>query len=152
MEIKGVVIKELKKFTDSRGWLAECFRADELSKKLNPAMSYVSFTRPGVTRGPHEHLGQTDYFVFPGPSDFKLYLWDNRKKSKTYGKKVVIDVGEKNPAVVVVPPHVVHAYKNIGKVDGLVVNYPNRLFAGKGKKEKVDEVRYEDKPEAGFVV
>jgi dTDP-4-dehydrorhamnose 3,5-epimerase len=44
----------------------------------------------------------------------------------------------------------VHAYRNKGLSDGLVVNLPDRLFRGKGKATPVDEVRYEDDPESPF--
>ena len=75
--IKGVIIKELSEYSDERGWLTEIYRKD--SHKLQAAMSYVSFTKFNQIRGPHEHKEQTDFFVFIGPGDFELYLWDNRK-------------------------------------------------------------------------
>ncbi|MCG2698591.1 WxcM-like domain-containing protein, partial [Candidatus Parcubacteria bacterium] len=71
--INGVIIKKLNKYKDERGWLAEIFREDEDCYK--PVMSYVSATNPGVVRGPHEHVKQSDCFVFVGPGDFELYLW-----------------------------------------------------------------------------
>ncbi len=150
--IEGVVVKELKKFVDERGWLAELFRQDEINKDIYPVMSYISMTLPGVTRGPHEHLEQTDYFCFIGPSNFKLVLWDNRKNSISYMNKMVLFVGEDNPKSVIIPPRVVHAYKNVGGKPGIVLNFPNRLYAGWGKKEKVDEVRYENDANTVFRV
>ena len=48
--IGGVVIKELKRYEDDRGWLLELHRSDELAKEFYPAMSYVSMTSPGVAR------------------------------------------------------------------------------------------------------
>jgi dTDP-4-dehydrorhamnose 3,5-epimerase len=151
-EIGGITVKDLKKFEDKRGWLAELFRHDEISKEIYPVMAYISLTLPGITRGPHEHLKQTDYFCFIGPSTFKLVLWDNRKSSKSYMNKMVLFVGEDNPKAVIIPPRVVHAYKNVGGKPGLVLNFPNRLYAGWGKKEEVDEVRYEDDPTTIFKV
>lgn len=56
----------------------------------------------------------------------------------------MITVGESNPAAVWVPPGVVHAYRNIGDVPGLVFNAPNRLFAGRGKEQPVNEIRHEE--------
>lgn len=150
--IEGVIVRDLRKFVDERGWLAELFRQDEISEEVYPAMSYISMTLPGVTRGPHEHLEQTDYFCFLGPSNFKLVLWDNRKESSTYMNKMVLFVGEDNPKAVIIPPRVVHAYRNVGGKPGIVLNFPNRLYAGWGKKEKVDEVRYEDDPDNIFKV
>jgi dTDP-4-dehydrorhamnose 3,5-epimerase len=107
-------------------------------------MAYASVTEPGVARGPHEHVDQADYFCFFGPSDFKLFLWDNRPKSKTYGSAETRVVGDSQPMAVVVPVGVVHAYRNVGKVPGLVFNAANRLYKGPGKKEPVDEIRHED--------
>ena len=51
--INDVVVYPLRKFHDDRGWLAELFRHDELDAEFYPAMSYISYTRPGVQRGPH---------------------------------------------------------------------------------------------------
>lgn len=145
-EIQGVVIRPLKRHSDHRGWLMELYRVDELELEFLPVMSYISMTNPDVARGPHEHAEQTDLFGFLGPSDFKVYLWDNRKNSPTYMNKKIITVGESEPASVLVPPGVVHAYKNIGDKDGMVTNYPNRLFMGRSRRENVDEIRHENDP------
>lgn len=142
--IDGIEIRTLARYSDARGWLMEVFRHDELDPEYIPAMTYVSLTRPGVARGPHEHIDQADYFCFAGPSDFKVYLWDNRAESPTFRNRMTIVAGESAPMIVIVPKKVVHAYKNIGPSDGLVVNCPNRLFKGHGKKDPVDEVRYEN--------
>jgi hypothetical protein len=34
----------------------------------------------------------------------------------------------------------------------MVVNYPNRLFAGNGKREEVDEIRHENDPNTNFLI
>ena len=60
------------------------------------------------------------------------------------------DGGEENPLFVLVPKGVVHAYKNVGKTDGLVINCPNRLYAGWERKEPVDEIRHEEDDGAPF--
>jgi dTDP-4-dehydrorhamnose 3,5-epimerase len=59
-------------------------------------------------------------------------------------------VGADDPKAVVVPKGVVHAYQNIGEVDGIVINCPNRLYMGQGRGEQVDEIRHEDDPETIF--
>ena len=146
-DIEGVVTREFRQYRDDRGWLAESFRLDELGD-YRPEMSYVSMTLPGIARGPHEHVEQTDYFCFLGR--FTLYLWDNRKESPTYRNRTVIENADKK--IIIVPPGVVHAYKNTGDSDGMVLNFPDKLFAGWGKKEKVDEVRYENDPSSPFVM
>ena len=143
-EIIGVVVRKLDKYLDSRGWLIELFREDELADEFRPAMAYISSTRPGVCRGPHEHRDQADFFCFLGPSNFKLRLWDNRAGSATFGCMSTLVVGQDSPASVLIPAGVVHGYKNIGEADGIVINCPNRLYRGVNRKDEVDEIRHED--------
>ncbi len=152
IEIKGVIVRPLILNTDERGWLAELFRSDELPEGFDPAMAYVSMTLPGVTRGPHEHEKQSDFFCFLGPSTFRLFLWDNRDGSPNYRKLYTSEVGQLNPMTVIVPPGVVHAYKNIGSEPGLVYNAPNRLYRGSGRMEPVDEIRWENDPQSPFKI
>ena len=146
-DIEGVVIKDLRKFVDARGWLAELFRHDELDQQFYPVMAYTSATLPGVTRGPHEHVDQADFFCFIGPSNFMLRLWDNRPQSDSFNNVTTIVVGEDNPKSVLIPAGVVHAYRNVGNVPGIVINCPNQLYMGQGKREPIDEIRHEDDPE-----
>ncbi len=148
--IEGVIWRPLKKYHDHRGWLCELYRNDDLPEEYRPVMCYVSVTEPGVARGPHEHVDQADYFCFYGPSNFKMYLWDNRPKSKTYGHVETRVVGADEPMALVVPVGVVHAYRNVGDVPGLVVNAANRLYKGWGRKEPVDEIRHEDAADSPF--
>jgi len=148
--IEGVSIKSLSRFSDERGWLSEIYRGDEES--VSPAMCYISFTNFGAVRGPHEHVHQTDLFVFNGPGDFELYLWDNRKNSRTFGKFEKIIVGESNKVKVTVPPGVVHGYKGISKEGSFCINLPDKLYAGKKKKEVVDEIRHEKDPSSKFKI
>lgn len=148
--IRDVVVRDLRKFVDERGWLAELFRHDELAPEFHPAMTYISATEPHTTRGPHEHTDQTDLFCFLGPSNFKLRMWDNRADSETYRRVMTLFVGADNPKTIIIPPGVVHAYRNTGHTSGVVINCPNRLFMGEGKREPVDEIRHEDDPATEF--
>jgi dTDP-4-dehydrorhamnose 3,5-epimerase len=148
--IHGVVCKPLKKFHDERGWLCELFRTDELPPEFHPVMAYLSVTEPGVARGPHEHTEQADYFCFLGPSDFKIYLWDTRPGSISKGARQVEIAGASRPLMLIVPPGVVHAYKNVGSEPGLVFNSPNRLYRGPGRAQAVDEIRHEELPDSPF--
>jgi len=139
--IKDVIIKTIEKYKDERGWLAEIFRRDEFA--FDPAMAYVSLTNPGIVRGPHEHAAQSDCFVFLGPGEFRLYLWDRREDSATKGEAVEIVVGAENPCLVIVPPGVVHGYKCISEIPALSINLPDKLYKGENKKEEIDEIRWE---------
>lgn len=145
-DIKDVVVYSLKKYHDDRGWLAELFRHDEISEEFYPVMSYISYTKPGIQRGPHEHVDQADLFCFIGPSTFNMRLWDNRPDSPTYNYMMSFNAGIDEPLAVIVPKGVVHGYKNVGETDGMVINCPNQLFMGEGKQHPIDEIRHEDDP------
>jgi dTDP-4-dehydrorhamnose 3,5-epimerase len=145
-QIRDVVVRDVRKFVDERGWLAELFRHDEMEAEYFPAMCYISSTEPGVVRGPHEHVDQADFFVFMGPSNFKVRLWDNRADSETYNHVMTLYAGADNPKSVLVPKGVVHAYRNVGGAPGIVINCPNRLYMGEGKRDEIDEIRHEDDP------
>lgn len=148
--IHGVIWKPLTTYRDSRGWLCELFRHDELAAEFHPVMAYISMTDAGVVRGPHEHVDQSDCFCFLGPSSFKVYLWDRRTDSPTYLASQTEVVGVDRPMLLIVPPGVVHAYKNVGAEPGLVFNCPNRLYKGQGRKEPVDEIRHEEQADSPY--
>lgn len=148
--IDGVVVRPLRKFVDDRGWLTELFREDEVAAEFMPVMGYVSMTAAGIARGPHEHRDQADFFAFIGPSVFRITLWDNRSSSATFMTRQVLTAGEGTPTALIIPRGVVHAYQNIGTQEGMVLNFPNRLYAGKEKKDPVDEIRHEADPATIF--
>lgn len=150
--IHDAIWKPLAFYHDSRGWLTELYRHDEVPAEFRPVMAYVSMTNGGVARGPHEHVEQADYFCFIGPGIFRVYLWDARPDSPTFGHRDVKDVGEGTPFALIVPPGVVHAYKNVGATTGIVFNAASTLYAGEGKTgwrgpkgtpDYVDEIRHE---------
>src|SRR3989344_8749792 len=147
--IEGVEIKKLKINSDERGWLAEVFRQDETKYRL--AMAYVSETKTGVIRGPHEHAKQSDYFIFIS-GKFILYLWDNRTDAKNCRECETLAVGGENPCSVLIPPGVVHAYKCVSETPGLIINFPDALFMGEGRREAIDEIRWEADPNSPFTI
>jgi dTDP-4-dehydrorhamnose 3,5-epimerase len=148
--IKGVIVKKLGENIDERGWLIEIYRKD--FDQFQAVMSYASRTKFKAIRGPHEHKEQSDFFIFIGPGNFELHLWDNRKDSKTFGKKMKMIVGESNKVSVLVPPGIVHGYKAISKNGSLCTNLPDKLYAGEGKKEEVDEIRHENNLNSKFII
>lgn len=147
--IKGVILRKIDRFDDDRGWLSEIYR-DDINKEIKPLMCYLSYTKFNMVRGPHEHTKQSDFFIFSGPGDFELHLWDNRKNSKSYGRYMRITAGESNKLSILVPHGVVHGYKSITKGGSFSINLPDALYKGKGKKGKLDEIRHENDKDSKF--
>ncbi len=143
-EIADIAIKPINVFHDQRGWLSEIFRSDELPASIIPAMAYISVTRPGMARGPHVHVKQTDIFCFMGPGGLEIRMWDNRSESATYGIRQTLTASGTNRFILILPPGIVHGYRNISQEDSMIINCPNMLYAGRGRKEMIDEIRYEN--------
>ena len=135
---------------DERGSLHELFRSDETPPGFNPVMACSSWSLPGVSRGPHQHVEQDDYFTFAGPSEFLVALWDARPGGAGPAEGWLIKAGESHPTRIFVPHGVVHAYRNIGSVLGLVVTVANVLFAGHKRMHPVDEIRHERDPHSPY--
>ena len=148
--INGVIIKTINKYEDQRGWLSEIYRHDEID--YAPAMGYISVTKPGVVRGPHEHVYQSDCFIFLGPGSFELHLWDRRDGSETKGEYLKLEVGDNNPSLVIVPPGVVHGYKCVGDKEAYSINLPNKLYKGIGKMDEIDEIRWEEREDSPYKI
>ncbi len=142
--IDGVIVTALQQHEDERGWLVELFRKDEIGSKSIPVMGYVSQTKPGVTRGPHMHYSQTDHFVAMGPGVVEFCMWDDRADQPTFGNRMTLTTGSTTPLRISIPPMIVHAYRNISDEPCRLMNFPDQLYAGDGRKSPVDEVRFED--------
>jgi dTDP-4-dehydrorhamnose 3,5-epimerase len=148
--LPGVRVEALPVYKDPRGSLHELFRVDEVPAGFKPLMACTSWTHPGISRGPHQHVGQDDYFTFAGPSDFTVYLWDGRLGAAGAAKGWIIETGERAPSRIHVPRGVVHAYRNAGKSSGLVVTVTSLLFKGEGRRDPVDEIRHELNPQSPY--
>jgi dTDP-4-dehydrorhamnose 3,5-epimerase len=148
--LQGVRVEALPVFKDDRGSLHELFRMDEIPAGFKPLMACSSWSHPGVTRGPHQHVGQDDYFTFAGPSNFTVYLWDDRLGAAGAAKGWFIHTGEQAPSRIHVPRGVVHAYRNAGNARGLVVTVTSLLFKGEGRRDPVDEIRHELNPNSPY--
>lgn len=155
MKLQDLIYPLKNKFhPDERGTLLELFRTDWFKKKEIPIpkMSYISWTKPGKIRGPHEHKKQTDVFVFlDGIYNLVLFnpsstLEEVKEQTNEYSEKV----GKDNPVMAVVPPGIIHGYKNVGEQLAYVLNFPSELYAGENYKEGIDEIRHEDNPNMKF--
>lgn len=161
-KIHDVVVRDLAVYTDGRGSLVEMWRMDDIAwqggaspdssrEKVEfknqaysgPVMAYQSWTLPGKVRGFHQHERQKDHFFFSGPGVFKIVLFDDRDGSPSKGNLMELFGGSNCPKYVMVPEMVYHGYKSVGHEHGLVINFPDSLFAGWGKKSPVDEMRFD---------
>ena len=131
--VDGVVVKNLKRVVDDRGWLMEIFRSDWPEfKKFG--QTYLTTCKPGVIKGWHYHKQQWDHFV-PLKGNALIALYDSREKSKTKGVVQEIEVLEKEPKFIVIPPFVYHGFTPLDGNEIWVVNTPTELYDYKNPDE-----------------
>jgi dTDP-4-dehydrorhamnose 3,5-epimerase len=124
--IEGVAVKQLKTVPDERGWLMELLRSDwECFRNFGQA--YVTSAYPHVVKAWHMHKKQTDNMsCIKGM--VKLVLYDDREGSKTKNRIDELFIGERNPALVSIPPMVWHGFKAIGDEYALIINLPTEMY------------------------
>lgn len=123
--IEGVVVKNLRKVADERGWLMEILRSDwEIFEKFGQV--YVTTANPRVVKAWHMHKSQTDHLACI-KGEAKLVLCDGREGSLTKGEVNEFMMGEDNPLIVKVPAGVWHGFEARGGM-AMVVNVPTALY------------------------
>ena len=154
----GVKCFEINTNYDQRGMTYEIFR-DDNNEYININMGYLSWTLPKQSRGPHEHSEQSDLFIFAGPGTFELCLWDIRhvntdELTVELAKEIKFTyiVGESNKVKLSIPPGIVHGYKNISEIPGLVLNFPDELYRGWKKGVPPDEKKWELEKDNPFLM
>ena len=124
--IQGVSIRNLRRIHDERGFLMEIFRSDwpEFQKF---GQTYMTTCKPGVVKGWHYHKLQWDHFV-PIKGNALVALYDSRMDSPTRGVVQEIEVWEKEPRFVKIPPFVYHGFTPLDDNEIWVVNTPTELY------------------------
>jgi dTDP-4-dehydrorhamnose 3,5-epimerase len=124
--IEGVKIRKLRLIPDERGYLMEMLRTDwEEYEKFGQV--YVTAVYPGVVKGWHYHKIQSDHFIcVQGMA--KVVLYDSRESSPTKGEINEFFIGSLNPAMLKIPPGVMHGFKGISQETTLIVNVPTELY------------------------
>lgn len=113
--INGVMIKQLIKHKDERGFFEEIFRVtDDFFAEGFGQLSH-SFMHPGVIKAWHIHKTQIDWW-FVAHGDLHVGLFDTRKDSQTYRTLNEFLLGEHGQnAVLKIPAGVAHGCKVIGQ-------------------------------------
>ena len=136
--LPGVLVKDLQKTVDERGFFAEMMRQDwrELLGEDSVVQTNLSFSYPGMIRAWHRHnRGQVDYFaVLRGA--LKICAFDDNAGSRTRGQLDEIVTSEDRLQVVRIPGFYWHGTKAVGDEAALTVYFVNRLYELKSPDEE----------------
>jgi len=120
--MKDILIKELDKKSDERGWLIEALGANDMEAPAEFGHIHVSVADPGKVRGNHYHKRKLEWFCVPTGLG-KLILKDLES-----GEEKELLMGEDHLFTVKITPNVVHAIKNIGEKDMALIVYSSETF------------------------
>ncbi|CEG08974.1 dTDP-4-dehydrorhamnose 3,5-epimerase [Afipia felis] len=124
--IEGVTITPLARRTDNRGSLIELLTTRD--NIIEPIVHvYLVEAKAGSVRAWVYHRRQHDRLAYT-QGCFQVALYDIREKSPTFKKLSVLTFGKDRPAMLRIPPYVVHGVKNIGDEDSTFVNLPTNIY------------------------
>lgn len=123
--LKGIIVKQLKRFSDERGFFTEIFRNDwkNLLGEDEIVQANFSITYPGIIRAWHRHVrGQTDYFIV-AKGVVKICAFDE----STREIDEIVSTGE-NIQVVRIPGNYWHGFKVMGNKTAWLLYFTTRLY------------------------
>ena len=124
--IDGVSITPLQVNSDGRGALSELLTVRD--GPIEPIVHIYQVTAlAGSIRAWVYHTHQTDRLAF-GNGQFEIALYDIRPGSPSINRLVVFRLGREQPALLRIPPRVVHGVCNVGKDASTFVNMPTRAY------------------------
>jgi len=118
--IDDVIITKKKQILDDRGKVMHMMRNDDpLFREFGEI--YFSTVYPNKVKAWHIHKKMTlNYVVVSG--NIKLVLYDDRKKSKTFGKVQEIFLSNENYCIVTVPPFIWNGFKSTDDKSAIIAN------------------------------
>lgn len=152
--IEGVKVKKLTIHHDvpdvsqkevRPGFLAELLRSDEgLLSRFGQSTFTLAY--PGTIKGFHLHERQDDlWFVATGRA--MVVLYDLRPNSRTYKQTEVLDAGQDDYKLILIPVGVAHGYKVISEEPVILFYHTTEPYDPKQPDEK--RIPYDD-PGIGF--
>lgn len=111
--IEGVLIKNLERHNDERGFFEELVRkTDDFFSEGFGQLSH-SYMHKGVVKAWHYHITQTDWW-YVARGVLHVALYDMRKKSSTFQLINEFEAGEGFSNIIIkIPPMVAHGCKVI---------------------------------------
>lgn len=115
MSIPGVIVTELSRYEDERGYFSEVARLAELPSEMLQASH--SHSKKGVLRGLHFHRLQTDlWYLAQGSAQIALV------DLRVHGSEPQVETwitDAASPTTVLIPPGVAHGYLALTDIDML---------------------------------
>ena len=121
--IQGITISPLKIISDDRGSVMHMLRSDsQIFEKFGEI--YFSTIFKNKVKAWHLHKEATlNYACIYGK--VKLVLFDERKKSETYGRYQELILSVENYSLITIPPNIWNGFKGINEGHSIIANCLN---------------------------
>lgn len=139
--LKGCFILEPTVFQDNRGYFLESFNKDRFNQITNTNTNFVqdneSFSSKGVLRGLHYQIGKHAQAKLVRVIKGRVLdiAVDVRKRSKTFGEYVAIELSEDNKTQLFVPRGFAHGFIVLSKT--AIFSYKCDNFYNKDSEEGI---------------
>tara|TARA_B100000029_G_scaffold478038_1_gene523728 strand:+ start:256 stop:774 length:519 start_codon:yes stop_codon:yes gene_type:complete len=125
--IKGLIVINNKKFTDTRGYFREVLLEKIIKKKF--IFNVVSHSKKNVIRGLHfQEKKPQGKFVSVIKGKIIDVVVDLRRNSKTYGKHFKIILSERNCTSVYIPEGFAHGFGGLEKENIVIYSCTNYRY------------------------
>ncbi|HMF91679.1 MAG TPA: dTDP-4-dehydrorhamnose 3,5-epimerase family protein [Candidatus Angelobacter sp.] len=149
--ISDVRVEPMALHTDDRGFFTELARlgatgiAGEMIAGVGKQIQIsATLTYPGTIKAIHYHYHQTDLWM-PIAGMLQVFLYDMRRKSRTFGLINTLYIGLLRPWELLIPPGVGHGYKVLGPQPAQLVYVTDRYY----NPEDEGRIAY-DHPDIGY--
>ena len=132
--MKNIEILDLDKKSDERGWLIEVLGGELPEGCEEFGQLHVSVAYPGKVRGNHYHTRKVEWFCVPAGQGLLLL------KDKETGETQEVIMGVNNLKTIKIQPGTIHAIKNIGEDDMVLIVYANESFDPKDPDTYYEEI------------
>ena len=119
-------LKVIQNFTfpDERGYFRELISEKEIKKKF--LFNVMSFSKKNVLRGMHLQIKKAQgKYVSVIKGEILDVVVDLRKNSKTFKKKFITRLSEKNSKSIFIPPGFAHGFYTIAKENYIIYSCTN---------------------------
>ena len=120
--MKQYEILDLDKKSDERGWLIEVLGGELPMGCKEFGQLHVSVAYPGKVRGIHYHTRKVEWFCVPTGKGLLLL------KDRETGDICEIMMGVDDLKTIRIDPGMIHAIKNVGEGDMVLLVYSNEKF------------------------
>ncbi|CAN5207757.1 dTDP-4-dehydrorhamnose 3,5-epimerase family protein [soil metagenome] len=140
-KIEGVMLIALKNFVGEDGDLSEVLKFTESGEVENlPGFKVAQINRTqlssGSIKGWHLHFRQNDVWHVLPSSTLLVGLWDVRKASPSYGKKMRLALGGRASHLLFIPKGVAHGAANNSQKDAEMLYFVDQKFDLQNPDEK----------------